>query len=158
MADNDYVRMLRESLEKKERILVQIEQKNIDQQNILLDPNADPDEFDETIEAKARLVDEIVKLDEGFETLYNEVGAILESNKAAYADEIKKMKTLISSITDHSSHIQAQEKRNYELAKNKFATVRKQVQKVRTSQRAVNKYYQTMMKTDYEPQFFEDKK
>ncbi|MBO6215949.1 MAG: flagellar protein FliT, partial [Lachnospiraceae bacterium] len=100
MGSENYIQMMRESLEKKEDILKKIEQKNIDQQNILLDPNADPDDFDATIDAKGSLIEELEKLDAGFEKLFSEVETELKDNKESYKDEIKRMQELIGIITD----------------------------------------------------------
>ncbi len=158
MSSENYVHMMKESLEKKLEILHRIEQKNIDQQNVLMDPNADPDDFEVTVDAKTGLIEEIEKLDEGFEKLFSQVEDELKTNKDRYKDDIERMQELIGQITDTSAHIQSQERTNYELATEKFSVIRKQVQKVRASQKAVNTYYRNMMRTDYEtPQFMDDK-
>ena len=96
MAENDYVQMLRESLEKKVEILKEIRVKNAEQGRILTDPNADPDDFSENIEAKGALVDEITKLDDGFEIVFEKVSEELQKNREAYKDEIIRMKELIA--------------------------------------------------------------
>ena len=57
-----------------------------------------------------------------------------------------------------SSRIRIQEKSNYELAEKKFSSIKEQVQKVRVSQRAVTKYYQSMGRRldQYDPQFLDN--
>lgn len=159
MNSENYILMMRESLEKKLEILHEIEQKNMDQQQVLLDPNADPDEFEATVDAKASLIEELEKLDAGFENLFKEVEAELNTDKDKYKNEIRLMQELITSVTDVGAHIQSQEKTNYELAQEKFSNVRTQIQKVRSSQKAVDTYYRNMMQTDYDtPQFMDNKK
>ena len=65
----------------------------------------------------------------------------------------------IRRLTDKSATIQAQEARNKDLMTQKFASVRKQVKEVRKSQKVVNQYYKSMMKSGYmEPQFTDNKK
>jgi hypothetical protein len=159
LAENDYVQMLRESLEKKVEILKEIRVKNAEQGRILTDPNADPDDFSENIEAKGALVDEITKLDDGFEIVFEKVSEELQKNREAYKDEIIRMKELIAQITDLTAEVEREEQQNKSLAEAKFADVRAQVKKVRKSQTAVTNYYHNMMKTNYDdPQFMDRKK
>lgn len=158
MTDN-YVLILRESLEKKVEILEHIQAENRKQKQVLEDANSDVDEFEATLDYKASLVDQIVKLDDGFETLFARVEEELQANKETYKEEIQRMQELIRQITDLSTAVQAQEKENEKLAKAKFAYVRKQVQKVRKSQKAVNNYYQSMRGDSvYQPQFMDKSK
>ena len=162
MSDNNYVVILRESLEKKVRILNDLIELNMQQAEILEDPNADPEEFEANVDEKDVLVKEIVALDDGFEQLFAKVQPEIESNKDVYTSEISRMKKLISEITSLSARVQAQEKTNYELAEQKFSDVRKQVKKVRHSQRAVNSYYRDVMSSTYyepyNPLFMDSKK
>lgn len=159
MAEEDYVKMLRESLENKVCILEQIQEKNQKQTFILKNPVATPDELDNNLEQKSQLIDQLVQLDNGFEQLYSRVSEMLDKNKAYYKNEIVLMKELIVKITDFSAAIQKQEQMNKILAVDKFSNVRDQVQKVRKSQKAVNSYYKNMMKVNYvDPQFMDSKK
>jgi hypothetical protein len=65
----------------------------------------------------------------------------------------------IREITDLSATIQAQEKRNKQLAETKFSNIRSKAKEVRKSQKAVNTYYKTMMDRNYvDPQFYDSKK
>lgn len=159
MAETDYVKMLRESLEKKAEVLQRIQEENVRQSDILTDPNSTPDELDANMNEKDRLVSRILQLDDGFEQLFERVKDSLDADRSLYADEIRRMQDLIRKITDLSAEVQAQEQKNKKLAQAKFSSVRQQVQKVRKSQKAVSSYYRNMMKTTYEePQFLDNKK
>jgi len=159
VASEDYVVMMRESLEKKVSILEQIQVKNTQQANIFGDPNATPDELEENMEQKGNLVDQLVRLDNGFEQLFKKVEKELTENRARYRDEIIEMKRLIARITDLSVAIQKQEQVNHNMAVEKFSSIRNQIQKVRKSQKAVNTYYKNMMKRTYfDAQFLDNKK
>ena len=82
----------------------------------------------------------------------------LDTKRAAYADEIKEMQTLIQRITEKSNRIQVQEARNKDLMTQKFSKIHKQVRDVRVSQQAVNQYYQNMKKINFiDPQFMDNK-
>ncbi len=157
--EENYIIILRESLEKKARVLRDIIHSNEEQRSILEDDNAPADEFERNADEKDALVQQIVELDDGFDELFKKVEEELTSNREKYASEIKRMQDLIREITDLSAKVQSQEKVNYELAKKKFAGIRNQVKKVRQSQEAVSTYYKNMTKSNYyDPQFFDSNK
>lgn len=159
LAGSDYIRILKESLEKKVSVLSRIREKNEEQKDILTDQNSTPDELQQNLDEKGALVDEIIELDKGFEVVFQKVSEELEKNRSVYRSEILDMQRLIREITDLSSEIEGEEKENKLLAEQKFSYVRAQVTKVRKSQKAVSNYYHTMMKTNYEdPQFMDRKK
>lgn len=159
MNDKNYVNILLQDLRKKKQVLDKIVQANRKQQYALEDPNLDPDDFDVIVEEKARLIQQLEQLDDGFTQIYERVREPLQTQKELYADEIKEMQQLIRQLTEKSADIEAQEKRNKALMTQKFANVRKQVREVRASQRVVNQYYQNMMKSKFiNPQFLDNKK
>ena len=82
----------------------------------------------------------------------------LKDNREAHADEIRRMKELIRTLTDLSVEIQAQESRNKELMTRKFADVRKKAKGFRTSGKVANEYYKNMMGlNNVDPQFMDNK-
>ncbi len=150
--------LLEQSLEKKLLLLDGILEKSRDQENLLKDEELDPDQFEQNVEEKAALVEQLAGLDAGFERVYARIKEELPQQKAQYQDEIKRLQKLISEITARSTSIQAEEARNKELAQKKFATVRKQIKEAKTSRQVVNQYYQNMMKLNFvDPQFMDDK-
>lgn len=158
MAEN-YLLIMIQSLKKKIQVLDCIIDANVRQREGLEDPNLDPDDFDKTVEEKARYIEQLDLLDSGFDKLFERVKEVLESDKTAYKNEIKEMQTLITRITEKSSEIQVQEARNKELMTQKFAKIHKQARDVRASQQAVNQYYQNMKKLNViDPQFMDNKK
>ena len=84
MSDQGYVKMLRESLEKKIAILNNIESANEDQARILSDQMSTPDEFQENLEIKGRLIAEIDRIDSGFQELFNRVKEVFSTDKESY--------------------------------------------------------------------------
>lgn len=159
MEKNPYIPVLIQSLKKKNEILDVIVMLNKRQKEQLENPNLDPDDFDKTVEEKAKLIDELNQLDDGFQEVFEKVREDLEQNRAQYAGEIKEMQDYIRRLTEKSASIQAQEMRNKDLMTQKFSTIKKQAREVRTSQKVVNQYYKNMMKTNYiDPQFTDSKK
>ena len=141
MVDNQYITIMLQSLQKKEKVLNSIIQINKRQKEELENPSLDPDDFDKTVEEKSELIEQLELLDNG------------------YKDEILKMQGSIRALTEKSMEIQAQEARNKQLMEQKFASVKKQVREIRSSQKVVNQYYKNMMKKGYvEPHFLDNKK
>lgn len=159
MQDKEYITILRQSLEKKEKILLMIIEKNKEQRIILTDKTQPPERLEENLTEKGNLIERLDQLDEGFEQVYNRVRDILHEGKEDYKEEIKRMQELIRSITDKSATIQTQEFRNKDLAEAKFASVRKEIRQVRTSNKIASQYYKNMTNTNaVDAQFLDSKK
>ncbi len=163
MAETDnnrnYISIMIQSLKRKNSILNTIESLNLRQKEELENPALDPEDFDKTVKEKADCIEKLDKLDDGFQELFDRVKEELDADRALYREEIKQMQELIRQLTEKSAAIQVQEARNKRLMEQKFASVKKQVREVRTSQKIVNQYYKNMMKTNFiEPQFTDSKK
>ena len=142
-----YLNVLQESLEKKIEALKSIEEIDNAQEEILKAESFDMEDFDRTVDEKDIYIGELNKLDEGFESLYDKIKAELIQNKGQYAVQIRRLKNLISEITDRSVTIQAQESRNKQMVEQKFAKERQNLGKVRISSKAAYGYYQNMSKS-----------
>ena len=157
MAEN-YLLIMIQSLKKKIQVLDCIIDANDRQKIGLEDPALDPDDFDKIVEEKAKSIEHLDLLDQGFDKLFARVKEEVDGNRETYKAEIKEMQTLIASITEKSNKIQVQEARNKDLMTQKFTKVHKQARDVRASQQAVNQYYQNMKKINYiDPQFMDNK-
>lgn len=139
-----YIAIMLQSLEKKEKVLEEIVRLNDEQKNTLSDQTRSVDDFDKTVEGKSACIEQMNQLDSGFEKLYAQVAEELDQNREAHADEIRKMQECIRRVTDLSVKIQAQEVRNKELMREKFATVHRQATEVRKNSRAITGYYNSM--------------
>ena len=153
-----YVQILLQSLTKKEQVLKEIIRLDEQQKAQLEDEMCLVEDFDETVEAKAKCIEQLEQLDSGFQEVYDRVSEEFKDNREAYADDIRKMKEKIRSLTDLSVEIQAQEACNKELMTKKFSDVKKKTRGFRTNGRAVNEYYKNMMKlNNVDPQFMDNK-
>ena len=153
-----YIDIMIQSLKKKEEVLDQIILLNRKQKNALEDPKLTPEYFDELVEEKGKCIDQLEKLDSGFEKLFARTKEELEGRKEKYSPQIKDMQKRIRSITDKSMEVQAQESRNKDLMMKKFTDVRRQARTMRTGTEVANKYYQTMSKLNFvDPQFMDTK-
>ncbi len=155
---NSQLDILAESLEKKIVILQRLQEYSKEQEQALQSEQMDLEAFDELVEKKDALVDQITRLDSGFEITYRKLARELEGNKERYADQIKKLQGLIAQVMDLSVSIEAQEQRNKKLVENFFSGQREQIRQGRRSSRAAYDYYKNMNKSNYVmPQFFDDK-
>ncbi len=151
--------MLEESLKKKIDVMSQIEDENERQKNILKDPNeVDMQLFDETVDRKGELIDQLLLLDDGFQTLFDKVKLEVGNNKTQYADQIKRMQQLIGEITAKSAAIEAMEHRNKKLAETYFSVARNKMAVSMQNSAAVFNYYILMNYfKDIPPQFKDNK-
>lgn len=154
-----YMEILAQSLKKKLEALEQIQALNEEQRLLLLDENLPPADFEKNVQRKADLIKELELLDGGFDEVYRRVREELMHNQPSYRQQITLLQGLIRDVTAAGSQIQAQEKRNYDLAVRKFTSVKKQIREVKVSHKAVQQYYQNMMKLNFvDPQFMDNKK
>ena len=147
-----------QSLRKKAAVLDEIIRQDDLQKDYLMDPECEVEKFDETVENKNRLIEQLTYLDSGFEKLYAQVAEELDGKKDEHATEIREMQSLIKSITDKSVMIQAQEARNKDLMMQKFGVIKKHARNVRANSKAITGYYRTMNPVNFmDPQFMEKK-
>ncbi|MBP3542995.1 MAG: flagellar protein FliT, partial [Lachnospiraceae bacterium] len=69
----DYIQVLIDSLRKKSVVLDRISELNEEQKQLAAVGKVDLEEFQKTLEGKQDCIDELNKLDEGFELVYERV-------------------------------------------------------------------------------------
>ena len=154
-----YLNILQDSLIKKIELLEQIEKKSLEQSEMIKGTNVDLELVDVNMDEKAKLIEEIFKLDNGFESIYEKVREQLLVNKEQYKVQIHNLQGLISKITEKSTAIQAIEARNKAQMDIVFATQKKEVQNRRNAMSVARDYYQNMNKVKHvSPQFMDHKK
>ena len=153
-----YIDIMLQSLEKKEVVLDRIIEANVRQEAVLKNPEGDPEEFDETVETKGDLIEQLEQLDSGFQKLFDNMKEEMDGQRENYAKQIEQMQIHIRSITDKSVQIQAQEARNKDLMTQKFTRIKEMAKQTRASSNMVNQYYKNMSKLNVvDPQFLDDK-
>lgn len=156
---NEYMQMMAESLVKKSEILSELISKTNTQREVVSAPEVDWDAFDAIVEDKGNLVEELVKLDDGFDALYARIKEELTANKAAYKNEIVKMQALIKEVTDKSTELQAMEHRNKALIEQRFAESKKAIKQSKMGSKAAMEYYQRMNNLkNVDPQLMDKKR
>ncbi|MBQ8526951.1 MAG: flagellar protein FliT [Lachnospiraceae bacterium] len=158
--EKQYLSIMEESLEKKIGILDRIIAKNKEQTDILNNPDMKWEDFDDNANQKMELIEEIDKLDEGFEDLFERVKEELQSpgGKEKHSDSIARMQGMIQQITERSVSIQTQEARNKALVEKYFQETRDKIRKGRTSSKAAMDYYKSMSQASFSQAHFLDNK
>ena len=151
--------ILLQSLEKKTLLLDKMIQQNSVQEEILKADDLDMDAFDEAINKQGSYLEELDRLDQGFEAVYDRVRQELIQDKERYRAEIIRMKELIQQITDKIVTLNAGNMRNKVLAENQFKKKRISIGTGASKNKAARNYYNNMNNLNYvSPQFYDSKK
>ena len=153
-----YMDMLVECLEKKNQILDSLTIINKKQTKLIQNEDFSLAEFDKCVEEKGILIENILKLDSGFEGLYNKVGKTVADNPSVYKTQLSKMQKLITEITEKSVSIQAEEERNKALIENRFSREKNRIKSGRSQSKVAMDYYNSMNKLNHVDSQFWDKK
>lgn len=155
---DNYLEILEESLRKKIQVLEKIQAYNEQQRLAFEGDSVELSQFDAAIEEKGKLIEQINKLDEGFETLYNNVATELKDNKAKYTQQIKVLQDLVKQVTDMSMTVRAQEARNKALVEDFFSKERAGLRQERMHSKAAYEYYKKVSAMAYEqPRYYDSK-
>ena len=151
--------ILSESLDKKLEVLQKIQEYNKRQEEVFSAEKVDMSLFDDAVEEKQRLIDEVVRLDDGFEIMYEKLARELEGNRQRYAAQIRELQAKVAKVTELSVSVQAQEARNKKLIESYFVKERSNIGQRRKSARSAFYYYKSMSSTGYtQPQMYDSKK
>lgn len=155
----NYLQILQDSLVKKLELLEEIEKKSLEQSDIIKESNVDLALVDFNMDEKAKLIDEIMALDNGFESIYERIREQLIVNKEQFKPQIHALQKLIEQVTEKSASIQAIEARNKAQMDVVFASQKREVQGRKNAMSVARDYYQTMNKVKHvSPQFLDQKK
>lgn len=155
----NYLSVLEDSLRKKLQILDELTTYTTQQQELLKSEELDYDAFDQLVEKKDPLVQVIMELDQGFETVYDRIKEQLLGHKELYAVQIRTLQNLISELTDKSVKLQAMEQRNKAAVEQQFRKSREKIRQGRQNKQAALNYYRNMNHSDFvPPQFLDNKK
>lgn len=156
---NNYLSVMIESLEKKDELLAALEAKSKEQTEMIKNPDALLSDIDKNMDEKAELIDELTKIDSGFEALFSDIKDGLNEHKDEYREEIKRIQDLISEVMAKSASVQAIEARNKTEMEKRFAAERKELQQRKNVSKVAYDYYATSNKIDLiTPQFMDKKK
>ncbi len=156
---NRYIQILIDGLMKKSTVLDAILEQNQEQSRLVSEDSFDADAFDATVDAKAKLIDQLNLMDDGFESVYERVREELLAHKEEYRSEIRTLQELVSEVTEKSVAIQTEEERNRKLVLSKLSVERKKLHETKANSKKVNDYYNNMKQINtIDAQFLDRKK
>lgn len=154
-----YLQILADSLTKKSSIMTALMQESNKQGQIVNAEVVDWNAFDESVDKKGELIEELEKLDEGFEIMYAHIKEGLNQNREAYKLQIQVIQKLITEVSEKSAQLMALEERNKALVTNRFSVEKRKFKQQKVNSKAANNYYNTMKQINYiDPQLMDQKK
>ena len=159
MPMDSLLQILLDSLKQKVEILTAVETKSREQAELLTDPDVSLEVLDRNMNENSELVEEIVRLDAGFETLYESIREELLSNKGAYKEQIRVIQTYVAEIMDKSASIEAIEARNKAAVEMIFQNRKRTLQHKKTASSVARQYQKTAKSLNViNPHFVDSKK
>lgn len=158
MDTNTYIKILTDTLIKKSKLLDGLIELTKEQETILNSYELNIEKFDETMNKKEKLIEQLNQLDNGFEMIYSRVHYEIKNNLLEYKSNMIVMQDFIKNIMEQSTNLQMQEKSN-KLKLETYLTNRKQeIKKYKMSSQTVSSYYKNMMNEYQGESYFLDKK
>lgn len=154
----NYLSVLEDSLGRKVVVLDNVMALSEEQEKLLKQEKLDLEVFDELVDKKDALAEELTRLDDGFESLYDRIKNQLQDNKDTYRTQIATLQKLIAEITEKTVSIQAKEERNKELLSKQLAELRQDLNQNRRTSKAAYDYYKNMSNTGAVMSQFMDQK
>ena len=139
-----YVSILHQSLERKKEYLNKLLQLTKKQAEIAGEKDFNEDAFEDVINEKDILINNINEIDKGFTSVYDRVRTEVLDNQDVYKKELLAIQELIRECVDLGMEIEATEKRNKALFEQVFARGFKGIKQVKQSKQVGNRYYQSM--------------
>ena len=154
-----YLQSMIDGLDEKAKLLDELTLLTQKQQSVVDSEEPNWDEFDKTVDDKAELIDRLMKLDDGFEAIFDRIKNEVKADKDKYKDYIKKLQAGITVVTEKSTGLMALEERTRQKVTVKLTDQRQKIKQSRVSSKAVTNYYQNMNKINYvDPQLMDQKK
>lgn len=155
---SDYLEILEESLSKKVTVLQALLEESKRQGELADSEDFDLDVFEETLEQKEALLNQLEELDNGFDSVFDQIHAEVKRDAKKYKNEIHSLQQLIRKCTDIGVEIQATEERNKAKLAIKFAGQQKELRQIKTSTQVASTYYKSMSSQQMSDPYFLDEK
>lgn len=143
-ADQNYIHLLLQTLEKQEATLQEVLQVTKEQSSIADAPEFQEQLLEKSLNQKEVLIAKLNELDDGFAAVYGRVRGIIREHPTMYRDELEQMQTYIKRCTDIGVEIKVLEERNKDKLAQCFAQKHKQYGVRQTAATVASKYHRTM--------------
>lgn len=153
------VEILLQSLLKKRDVLDQLIELGQRQEEMLKQEDLDMDGLNALLEEQGNLVEQLDRLDQGFELVYDRCRDQIMGHKDLYQKEIRAIQECIQEITAKISTINACNMRNKVAAEGHFRREKQEISQNVSKTKVARNYYNSMNKLNYvSPQFYDSKK
>ena len=149
---------MKDSLVKKGKILTTILELTKEQEQLLGSEYFDDEAFDALITEKSILIEEINKLDEGFELTYKRTEDKIKAEPSHYRESIEKLQEIIRTLVDKGVEVETLERRNQIKFDMNISKSKEKIRSYNLNSNAVTKYYSNMSGNIGEGTYFVDKK
>lgn len=141
---NTYISVLHGSLRKKLELIKEILELTKEQNRVLSKEEVDIDSFDRIVSQKELKINEVLSIDNGFQSLYDKISAAVKENPGQYRQQILEMQNFISIITSLGVEIENLEHKNKEKFKNFIVSKRNGIKDFKVSNKTAVSYYKNM--------------
>ncbi|MGN6710160.1 hypothetical protein [Anaerocolumna jejuensis] len=158
MNNQTYIKILQDTLVKKNQILDELLLLTVQQEMILDNSIMDYEKFETCISQKEVLINQLNQLDDGFEALYERIRVELPELNEDSKGLILDMQNFIKDIMMKSTKLQALEHKN-KLKLDLFLTSQKrEIRTMKMNNKTTTSYYGNMSGQNLNNSFFFDKK
>ena len=153
-----YLSVLIDSLKKKNVLLDDVHRISKQQNELLQQSTVDFEHYDQSVDEKDKFVQQLVKIEDGFELIYDKIKDELPQRKEEFKEEVQQLQEYIALIMEKSMTIQALENRNQQMVQQALQEERKRLGEGRRSSKVAMDYYQSVNKNTVSPPQFMDEK
>lgn len=158
MDNNTYIKILQDTIVKKNNLLDKLIFLTEQQETVLQDSVMDDEKFNNCITEKSIIIDELNQLDNGFETLYNRVRDDLTSNPGQFRSQVEVIQEQIREIILKISKLQVMEKKNKTSMDLYMSKQKRELRNVKMTNKIANSYHNSMSWNSIDQSYFLDKK
>lgn len=137
-----YVDVLLQSLKKKDEVLREVYQLELEYERLFKQAKPDMEELDNLQNAKENYIQRLNELEQGFEQVYQRVREEIQQDKYRYQAEIQEMQRYIKSVTDLMVQVRAQEERNRQYVEAFFRTTKREIRNFNSGKKGMAQYSQ----------------
>ena len=158
MDNNTYIKILHDTIVKKNNLLDKLILLSEQQEIVLQDSVMNDEKFNNCITEKSVLIDELNQLDSGFETLYNRIRDDLVSNPGLFRSQIEVIQEQIKEIILKTSKLQVLEKKNKTSMDLYLAQQKCELRNMKMTNKIAASYHNSMSWNGNDQSYFLDKK
>ncbi|MCI9078496.1 MAG: hypothetical protein HFH68_06135 [Lachnospiraceae bacterium] len=141
---NTYISVLHGSLRKKLELIKELLELTKEQNRVLSKEEVDVDSFDRIVSQKELKINEVLSIDNGFQSLYDKISGAVKENPGQYRQQILEMQNFIRIITSLGVEIENLEHKNKEKFKTFVASKRNNIKDFKVSNKTAVSYYKNM--------------